>query len=254
MIFDKEKISFDILDVLEIEQKDIRIFNSNRNFDALSFRFIGNTVLKTKDGDFSLNNNSINFVPSRIDYTRISKHDKLIVIHFHSLNYFSKSIETFLPPNPEKLGELFKEILKCWQEKPLGYKHTAAALLNNIFAELYRQAFKETKLNPKMRSAVEYLKENYKNPELTIKQAAQKSFISEVYFRRLFKEEFGISPQKYIINARIKYAVGLIECGYYTLGEVAEMSGFTDYKYFSSVFHKALGVPPSKYIYTKPLD
>ncbi len=253
LIFDKQKISFDILDVLEIEQKNIRLFNSNRNFDALSFRFKGDTVLKTETENFSLCDNSVNFVPSKIDYTRISKHDKMIVVHFHSLNYFSKNIETFIPENPEKLAALFKEILNCWLEKPLGYKHIAAALLNRIFAELYCQSFKETDRNPKIKNAVEYIKENYKSPDLTVKKIAENSYISEVYLRKLFKAEFGISPQKYISNARIKYAISLIESGYYTLSEVAEMSGFSDYKYFSSLFHNTVGVPPSKYTYTKPI-
>ena len=65
----------------------------------------------------------------------------------------------------------------------------------------------------------------------------------------IFKKEFGISPKKYIINARIKHAVGLIENGYYSLSEIAEMSGFTDYKYFSSEFRRVMGTSPSKYHY-----
>ena len=64
-----------------------------------------------------------------------------------------------------------------------------------------------------------------------------------------FKKEFGISPKKYVINARIKLAESLIESGYYSLFEVAEKCGFTDHKYFSTEFRKTVGVPPSKYEY-----
>ena len=73
--------------------------------------------------------------------------------------------------------------------------------------------------------------------------------MSEVYFRKLFKEEYGISPQKYIINLRMQYAKGLISTGYYSLNEVAYMSGYTDYKYFSVEFKKSMGVSPSEYLY-----
>ena len=73
--------------------------------------------------------------------------------------------------------------------------------------------------------------------------------MSEVYFRKLFKEEFGISPQKYIIDLRLQNAAGLISTGYYSLKEVAYMSGYTDYKYFSVEFKKNMGVSPSEYLY-----
>ena len=63
------------------------------------------------------------------------------------------------------------------------------------------------------------------------------------------KEEYGISPQKYIINLRIQNAVGLISAGYYSLKEIAYMSGYNDYKYFSVEFKKNMGVTPSEYIY-----
>ena len=90
---------------------------------------------------------------------------------------------------------------------------------------------------------------NYKKGDLSIKEIADKSFMSEVYFRKLFKEEYGISPQKYIIDLRIQNAIGLISAGYYSLKEVAYMSGYHDYKYFSVEFKKAMGVSPSEYVY-----
>ena len=93
---------------------------------------------------------------------------------------------------------------------------------------------------------------NYKNPNLTLSEIAEKSFISEVYFRKLFKKEFGISPQKHIINLRIQYAVGLISSGYYSLKEIAQLSGYNDYKYFSVEFKKIKGVSPSEYLYNFP--
>ena len=90
---------------------------------------------------------------------------------------------------------------------------------------------------------------NYKKSDLSIKEIADKSFMSEVYFRKLFKEEYGVSPQKYIVSLRIQNAEGLISTGYYSLKEVAYLSGYTDYKYFSVEFKKNVGVSPSKYLY-----
>lgn len=249
LIFEKEKLSFDLLDVIELKQGQVKTFNKGRNFDALSFRYNADTVLKTESTNLKLSDNTVCYVPSMLDYTRISNRDNLIVIHFNSLNYFSKEIEHFTPQNPEKLLSLFRKILDSWNGKEIGYMHICSALLCEIFAEIYREMHRENLCDERIKEAAEYIIKNYTDPEISITSAAEKSNVSEVYFRKIFKKEFGISPKKYIINARIKHAVNLIESGYYSLGEIAEMSGFTDYKYFSSQFRCVMGVSPSKYHY-----
>ena len=71
--------------------------------------------------------------------------------------------------------------------------------------------------------------------------------MSEVYFRKIFKEDLGTSPQKYIIKLRLQKAADLIETGDYSLKEIAVMSGYNDYKYFSSEFKHLFGTSPSEY-------
>ena len=73
--------------------------------------------------------------------------------------------------------------------------------------------------------------------------------MSDTYFRKLFKEEFGMSPKQYVIRHRIQHAASLIIAGYYTLEEIAEHCGYNDYKHFSVEFKKLTGVSPSKYVY-----
>lgn len=249
MIFEKDSIAFNILDVIELDQSNIKMYNYGRNFDALSFRYRAETVLETETKAYRLTDNSICYVPARVNYIRSSKKDKLIVIHFNSINYYSKEIECFFSKNPERYAELFKKVLLCWRLKETAYKHKCSALLYEIFSEFYKENKKPKNINPLIEKSVYFLKQNYTNPDITVKTAAEKSNISEVYFRKLFKEEFGISPRKYIISSRIKHAEGLIATGYYSLQEAAFMSGFSDYKYFSVEFKKLMGVSPSKYGY-----
>ena len=249
MFFENESLAFIIEDVLELKQENVNCFNSNRNFNAISFRFKGDTLLKTKDKEYSLKDNCVCITPARIDYTRIAKVDHLIAVHFECVNYSLKEIEFFLSKNPQKLSLLFKEILSVWNKKDTGYKYKCASLLNEILAECYRENYNGAHKNSKIKNSVEYIQKNYKNPSLSISQIASQSFMSEVYFRKLFKEEFKISPQKYIVNLRLQNAKGLILSGYYSLKEVAYLSGYTDYKYFSAEFKKQVGVSPKKYSY-----
>ena len=249
MFFEKDLLAFNILDVLELNQQDVNIFNSGRNFSALSFRFRSDAVLISKTEKYSMKDNYVSYFPARLDYTRVASVDEMIVVHFDTISYNTKNIEYFIPNDPTTLSELFLEIFDVWNKKELGYKYKCSAILYEIFAECYIQNYVLKSQNSKIQNSVEYLLKNYKKNDLSIREIADRSFMSEVYFRKLFKEEYGVSPQKYIIDLRIQNAVGLISAGYYSLKEVAYMSGYHDYKYFSVEFKKIVGVSPSEYLY-----
>ena len=72
-----------------------------------------------------------------------------------------------------------------------------------------------------------------------------------IYERRVFKAHFGISPRIYIIRLRIEHAQRLIDAGYHSVSEVAELCGFANSKYFATEFKKITGVSPSSYNRTK---
>jgi len=249
VFFEKEALSFHLLDVLELNQRNVNMVNTERNFSALSFRFHSDAVLKTETESYRMGDNYVSYFPARLDYSRTAMTDELIVVHFDTVNDRSQSIEFFEAKQPEKLAELFRRILICWNQKEVGYRHRCSAILCEILAECYAQNFMKKPQSSKIQNSIDYILANYKKSDLTIKEIADRSFMSQVYFRKLFKEEYGISPQKYIINLRIQHAVGLISAGYYSLKEVAYLSGYHDYKYFSVEFRKNMGVSPSEYLY-----
>lgn len=249
MIFDQEYIIFEILDVVSLNQKSFfQKEMSDRNFDAISFRFEADTVLKTKNNTFELSDNSICFVPSNVKYKRISKKDDMIVVHFKAFNYNSKDIETFIPENMGKYAELFREIKKCWDGREKAYKNQCSGILNKIFAELYKDNYSVCK-NTKIQNSVIYIEKNYLNRDFSLSETAKSSYMSETHFRRLFKAEFGISPKKYVLEKRMNYAKSMILSGYFSVAEIAEACGYNDPKHFSSEFKKFTGVSPSEFKY-----
>lgn len=249
MFFEKEIVSFHILDVLKLNQKNVSYKNGERNFNAMSYRIRANARLISANCEHRLESNSVAYVPSRLNYTRIADFDEMIVIHFESKDYRTEEIECFAAKNPEKMQALFEDILAVWNNKEPGYKYRCAAIFYEILEECYIQNYKPDIRNSKIQNSVEYLQKNFASPDLTIDEIAKKSYVSEVYFRKLFKREYGISPQKYIISLRIQNAKGLIATGYYSLEEVAYLSGYSDCKYFSVEFKKFVGVSPSEYHY-----
>ena len=249
MIFEKEALTFRLLDVLRIDQSHVPRTNTQRHFDALSFRFRSDACLTTATATHTPCDGSVCFVPARVDYTHEATVNQLIVVHLDLLDYAAKDIEWFLPRETDKMAALFEEIWAVWQEKPAAYRHTCASILHRIFAECYRQNMSGKQSASKIQPSVDYIEKHFTDPELSVKELAALSHMSEVYFRKLFKEQFGVSPRKYLTDRRIQHAIGLMATEYYTLQEVAEAAGFADSKYFSVVFKKETGVSPSRYWY-----
>lgn len=249
MIFEKEDMEVSIIDVLSLCQGAFSGVSAGRNFDALSYRFESDAQLSTQKEHYDVKDGAVCFVPARTDYTRTARKDHMIVIHFHAGNYASRGIECFYPKNRDVLAHLFEKILAVWEEKAPGYKYRCTALLYEILAECYRDTHRKVQSPSKIARSLAYMNEHYKDPSLTVAEIASQSFMSEVYFRRLFKRELGTSPQKHLISLRIRHAASLIVSGYYTLTQIAYLSGYRDYKYFSVEFKRQMGVSPSEYSY-----
>lgn len=249
MFFENDLLLVKILDVLEFDQTNVRMENRGRNYNALSFRFRSDATLTDREGEYHASGNSVCYVPARVDYRREATMDQLIVIHFETVNYSAQHIECFIPRDPVPFESLFRRILMCWKEKKPGFLYKCSALFYEILEQCYEQNYVVKASDSKIRRSVKYLLEHFRESELSMREIASKSYMSEVYFRKLFKREFGISPQKYIINLRIQYAKGLIATGYCSLKEVAYLSGYGDYKYFLLEFKRIVGVSPSKYLY-----
>ena len=253
MFFEHENIVFELLDVLYLEQASAKLHNTGRNFDAISFRFEADTVIQTPRQQIYLTDGSVCYVPSNISYVRNSAKDRMIVIHFKSFNCRSKQIEFFYPEDGEKYGDLFREILSCWEKKDTAYKNESAALFCRILAELYKD-HRPVYKNQKIQKSLSYMERNCLHKDFSLTAAAAESAVSDTYFRKLFREEFGVSPKRYVIERRMEYAKGLVLSGDLTVEEIATMCGYRDEKHFSVEFRKATGVPPSRFRYNYHRD
>lgn len=72
-------------------------------------------------------------------------------------------------------------------------------------------------------------------------------FMSKTQIYRLFKDEYGVSPIKYLTMRRIELSERLLKNEDLKLSEIAESLSFFDAKQFSKAFSKYKGIPPSEY-------
>ena len=67
---------------------------------------------------------------------------------------------------------------------------------------------------------------------------------SKNYIIRIFNKEFGVSPIRYINNAKIQRAMYLLETTSKSIGEIAAECGYADYPYFYKRFVQSTGMSP----------
>lgn len=97
-----------------------------------------------------------------------------------------------------------------------------------------------------VKSILQYLQNNYEK-EINFTQIASDYNFSASYLTKIFKENTGISPIKYLIDYRIKIAKTLLMDTNLTVKEIAEKTGFVDQFYFSKCFKNYCGITPSQY-------
>lgn len=91
-----------------------------------------------------------------------------------------------------------------------------------------------------------YLQNNY-NKQITTADAAKALFLSTSRFSYLIKQHFGCSFTSYLRQYRIECAIKNYTTSSYTIKEISEAVGFTDYCYFSHAFKEHTGISPSVY-------
>lgn len=93
-----------------------------------------------------------------------------------------------------------------------------------------------------------YIEKNYFGP-VSIATIAKNFHISRNYLYTLFKKEYGVSPQEYLILFRIEKAKRLLKNNRLTLSmkEISATVGFDNPLYFSRLFKNRTGMSPSEY-------
>jgi len=83
--------------------------------------------------------------------------------------------------------------------------------------------------------------------DLRIDVLAKRVAMSPRHFRRVFRQEVGVSPARYVENVRLEVARRLLETTAMDLVSVAEAAGFGTDRTLRRAFQRRLGVAPNAY-------
>ncbi|WP_320008599.1 AraC family transcriptional regulator [Maridesulfovibrio sp.] len=90
-----------------------------------------------------------------------------------------------------------------------------------------------------------FIDQNFQR-QITLPELAETACLSPFHLQKIFVDEYGRSPQEYVIFKRIKEAQRLIESNT-PLIEAALKSGFSDQSHFSKHFKKVVGISPGRF-------
>jgi len=85
------------------------------------------------------------------------------------------------------------------------------------------------------------------DPAFSVDNLASEMAMGRTKFYGKVKELLGVSPNKLLMNERMRIAAEMLVEGRYTASEVAYKTGFDNQSYFNKCFKKYYGVPPGQY-------
>lgn len=145
---------------------------------------------------------------------------------------------------------LFNDALTVFLSQSPGYMTVFKGILMQIIGHLYNE-FRVTDINnrkmKKIQIALEYLRVNYNCADFKIRELAEKTFMSEKNFRRLFFEVYKKNPYEFLQEYRINKAKILLLSTNKSISDIATECGFSDVYAFSHSFKRHIGLSPSKF-------
>lgn len=107
-------------------------------------------------------------------------------------------------------------------------------------------AMTENTIRKRMIDAVSFIREHYREEDISVESVAEEIQMSVSYFSKLFNDYVGMSFPEYINDLRLTYAYSMIiEHRELSIRKIAESCGFRSMSYFSSQFKKKFGTTPS---------
>lgn len=153
-----------------------------------------------------------------------------------------------LGPDPY-LGRWYLDLVNLFKNPEDAPSSTADSLMMSILSRIgswENRHKRQAVLHPAVSQTLTLLESDYRR-DLSISELARAVGFSPSHLRSLFREQMGLSPNRYIQKLRLRAARQHLRSPYLSIKEVAYLSGFSDPNYFSRHFRKEEGVSPREW-------
>ena len=224
---------------------------------------INNAIYHLKRGDLIIiNSGDIHFTRCR-DYAKIYVLQvpyPLLNTHIPNYDYvrFQDSDGSVVFSNPAKVDELSRLMIQMYEimlEQKPGYTLLFSSKLYQFLFILFQRYHTDISSRTKQKSdrnlirleqVMNYVKSHYTQP-ISLEDAAQILSLNPEYFCRYFKKYMGMTFLEYVNSIRLYHIHQDLLNTNYSVSELMDRHGFTNYKLFSKMFRNTYGCPPGMF-------
>ncbi len=150
---------------------------------------------------------------------------------------------------PERFFRTISEIVSLVHSRAV-VPPRAVLLFEDLLLQIAENRTPRTPLPPYCGESIAKLAERIRRApqeDFDIGVEAARCHITVAHFRRLFKQQLGLPPHRFLIHCRLERAAAMLLHGNPGVAEVALRSGFTDQNYFARMFKQQYRITPLEY-------
>lgn len=173
-------------------------------------------------------------------------------IHFtlgYPFDIISPNIFEFdITPTQQALIQSITRQLMAGQVK---FEQTGSLELYSLIFSLLHQlppdTWKSQKLDERVLQGIRHMEQNIRETQIKNSKLAAMGGMSVNAYARLFKDQTGYSPRKYLLRMRVEKACNLLHHSDLSIEQVASACGFSDRYYFTRIFTQTMELSPGAY-------
>lgn len=232
----------------------------NLNSFLLIYTLAGKGSLKYENSTYHLTPGTVMFINCmNHHYYECLKNQQweFLWLHFNSssaLGYYEEFIKNRFrildSLDPFFMESKMRRILSLTQRKDLHSEVIVSGLIVEILTQILIENESENLslgfMPDSLKRAVKEIDNHFQEP-LTLDGLSALAGISKYHFSREFKRYIGMTPNEYIIVARINYSKQLLKYSNQTIEEITFNCGFHNVSHFINLFKKHEKATPLKY-------
>ena len=158
----------------------------------------------------------------------------------------------FHPADPSPYGRILDELYETASSedhvRDMRIFEKLASLLTLLMEQSWNPENRRriTAKKQNLQNVKEYLDRHYMD-RINLDDLAEKFYINKFYLARIFKEQFGVSINNYLLQIRITHAKQLLRFTDQTVEAIGRECGVEDANYFSRMFRKVEGISPGEF-------
>lgn len=139
-----------------------------------------------------------------------------------------------------------RQLWLCAERRPAPVGVEMDGLVRCLVGQALRSAEEDPISGPlSLDGSIEFMHRHHAR-DLSMVELARRFGCSERHFTRVFHQQTGLAPIRYLRRIRIENARKLMVYRQLSLAEIARLVGYDDPAYFSRVFQRETGTPPSQ--------